>query len=81
VAGVLDEGPLGGVDVERVGEDVDRVEAEFLRFFEPEAGALAGLCEGGVDEAEFHAGCSSCLRLSPPVISEISTARCSRAER
>ena len=53
-AGLADQPPLGPVDVERVGEDVDRVEAEPLGRFQAEAGSLAGLGEGRVDEAEFH---------------------------
>ena len=57
-AGVFDQGPLGGVDLERIGEDVDRVEAELLRLLEAEPCAFAGLGEGRVDEAEFHAGSS-----------------------
>ena len=80
-AGVFDQGSLGGVDVERIGEDVDRVEAESLRLFEAEAGAFAGLGEGRVDEAEFHAGGSWGDGGAVVVISATSTARCSRAER
>jgi hypothetical protein len=54
-AGVADEGLLGAVVVERVGEDVDRVEAEFLRLLEAEPRALARLGECRVDESQPHA--------------------------
>ena len=54
VALVLDQPPLADVDVERVGEDVDRVEADLLGLADAIGGGLAGLHPGGVDEAEFH---------------------------
>jgi hypothetical protein len=51
----LDQGPFGPVGVvERVGEDVDRVEADLLRHPDAERRVLAGLRPGRVDQAESH---------------------------
>ena len=54
VAFVLDELPLSHVDVERVGEDVDRVEADLLRLLDSVRRLAARLGPGGIDQAEFH---------------------------
>ena len=55
---VADEPPLAGVDVERVGEDVDRIETDFLGGTDAVGGPLPGLHPGGVDQAEFHVSVS-----------------------
>ena len=54
VALVLDQPLLLDVDVERIGEDVDRVEADLLGLVDAERRPAAGLDPGGVDESEFH---------------------------
>src|SRR5260370_38904860 len=54
VALALDQQPFFNVQVERVGEDVDGIEANFLGHADAVGGVLAGLSPGGVDEAEFH---------------------------
>src|SRR5262245_11792227 len=54
VAFALDEPAFLGVDVERIGENVDAVEADFARHANAVSGSLAGLDPGGVDETEFH---------------------------
>src|SRR5207249_4986913 len=59
VALVLDELALLDVDVERVGEDVDRVEPDLLGHADAEGGVAAGLRPGRVDQAEFHGGMAS----------------------
>src|SRR5262249_55506218 len=56
VAFTLDEPALLDVDIERIGEDVDRVEADLLGHADAVRGALARLRPGGIDEAEFHGG-------------------------
>jgi hypothetical protein len=45
---------LPDVGVERVGEDVDGVEADLLRHPDAEGGLAARLGPGGVDQAKFH---------------------------
>ncbi len=45
---------LVDVDIERVGEDVDRIEADFLGLPDSEVGSAAGLDPGRVDEPELH---------------------------
>src|SRR5262249_17770007 len=54
IALALDEPALADIDVERVGEDVDGVEADGLGLPDAERRALARLGPGGVDESEFH---------------------------
>ena len=54
VALVLDQPPLADVDIERIDEDIDRVEAELLGLPQAIDRRLIGLHPGGVDEAEFH---------------------------
>src|SRR2546423_1695342 len=54
VALVVDPLPLADVDVERVGEDVDRVEADLLGHPDAEGGVAPGWGPRGVDQAEFH---------------------------
>ena len=49
-----DEAALAGVEIERIGENVDGVEADFLGHADAEGGVAAGLRPGGVDESEFH---------------------------
>ena len=51
-AGVGDQPPLRRGHVERIGEEIDRVEAESLRLLEAEACPLAGLGKGRVDQSE-----------------------------
>ena len=53
-AGVGDQPPLRRGHVERIGEEIDRVEAESLRLLEAEACPLAGLGKGRVDQSEAH---------------------------
>ena len=60
VALALDEPAFLDVDVERVGEDVDGVEADLLGHADAEGGVAAGLGPGGVDQAEFHDATSHC---------------------
>ena len=54
VALALDEPAFLDVEVERIGEDVDGVEADLLGGADAVGGVAAGLCPGGIDEAEFH---------------------------
>src|SRR5439155_789473 len=54
VALALDEAALLDVDVERVGEDVDGVEADLLGHADAVGGFAAGLGPGGVDQSELH---------------------------
>jgi hypothetical protein len=51
-AGVGDQPALGRGHVERVGEEIDRIEAELLRLLETEACPFAGLSKGRVDQSE-----------------------------
>src|SRR5262249_6028906 len=51
VALALDEPALLDVDVQRVGEDVDGIEADLLGHLDAEGGALAGLCPRRVDQS------------------------------
>ena len=54
VAFVLDQPLLLDVDVERIGEDVDRVEADLPGLVDAERGPAAGLDPGRIDQAELH---------------------------
>src|SRR5262249_22258609 len=54
VALALDQAPLLHVEVERIGEDVDGVEADLAGHADAVGRVAAGLGPGGVDEAEFH---------------------------
>ena len=58
IAFAADELAFLDVDIERVGEDVDGVEADLLGHADAEGGFAARLGPGGIDEAEFH-GCPS----------------------
>ena len=49
-----DQPAFAGVDVERVGENVDGVEADLFRHLNAERRVAAGLRPCGVDKAEFH---------------------------
>src|ERR1700722_12356590 len=54
VAFALDETALPDVHVERVGENVDGVEADLLRHADAVGGFAARLSPRRIDEAEFH---------------------------
>ncbi len=54
VAAVLNEPTLANVERERIGENVDHVEADFFSLCQAEFGRLLGLHPGGIDQAEFH---------------------------
>src|SRR5262245_26395123 len=54
VALALDELAFLGVNVERIGEDVDGVEADLLGHANAVGGVATGLGPGGIDEAKFH---------------------------
>src|SRR5262249_47694212 len=54
VAFAFDEFTLLDVDVERVGKDVNGVEADLLSHANSVRCFASGLGPGGIDEAEFH---------------------------
>ena len=54
VAFVLDQPPLAHIDFERVGENIDRIEADFLGLLQTEHDRPICLHPGRVDESEFH---------------------------
>ena len=53
---VLDELAFFDIGVERVGEDVDRVEPEFLGHPDPERRLPPRLRPCRIDQSEFHGG-------------------------
>ena len=54
VAFAFDEPAFLDVQVERVGKDVDGVEADFLGHANAVAGVAAGLGPGGIDQSQLH---------------------------
>lgn len=54
VTGVFDQSTLLDRDIQWIGKNIDRIEADLPGLLEAEFGAFACLGEGGVDEAEFH---------------------------
>ena len=58
VALSLDEPALADVDVERIGKNVDAVEADLLRHANAVGRLPARLRPRGIDESQFHGGVS-----------------------
>src|SRR5688572_925131 len=54
IALILDQSPFLHVDIERIDENINRVEAQFFGLTQTIDRRLIGLHPGGVDEAETH---------------------------
>ncbi len=51
---VADQAPLAGVNLQRIGEDVDRVEADLFRLTDALGGFASGLGPRGIDQTQLH---------------------------
>ncbi|GBD35602.1 hypothetical protein HRbin36_00715 [bacterium HR36] len=62
VAFAFDQTPFADVHIERIGEDVNGVEADLFGHADAPSSVTAGLYPGGVDQTQAHDGISVAVR-------------------